>query len=1112
MRSLFLFVLLVSFSFVRAQFMPGKVWLDEKGEVINAHGGGILYDHGKYYWFGEKRGGRGSQGVNVYSSADLYHWKFEGLALAPAADTASEIAFGCVMERPKVIYNPHTRKYVMWFHLELRGKGYSAARAAVAVSDAVTGPYTYVNSFRPNGNMSRDMTLFTDEDGAAYEIYSSRENYDMRVVRLSDDYLSVTTADSLIARDHQEAPAVFRHAGTYYMITSACTGWAPNKASLYVAKSMFGPWTRYGNPMRGENADLTFGGQSTYVLPVHGEYIFIGDRWNPKDLKDSRYLWLPMEWKGDSVVIPWRDEWNWGGARAEGNGLRWHVNFDEGWKFHLGNAADPAKDLNYGLNNIFSKSGHAPGTCIAPNYDDREWEGVQLPHDWAVSLPFQYVHNGDLDAHGYRPVGGLFPENSIGWYRKRFFLSRADSGRRYAIQFDGIYRDSKVWVNGYYIGGHFSGYTGFGFDITDLLHFDAPNVIVVRADATQEEGWFYEGAGIYRHAFLNSYADVHVVPSGGVFVHSSTAGQTTGGGKTTGRDAVVTVETQVENQGINAADAVVAVALTDREGRVLARSKGAPLKLAVDASGSIVQVLKIRDAHLWSLGDPYLYRAFAIVSSGGHVVDSVCVRFGVRTITIDKDKGLFVNGVPVKVQGVSCHQDHAGMGSALPDYLQYYRISLLKEMGVNAYRTTHNAPTPELLDACDSLGMLVMDETRLLNSGAEYEGQLRELILRDRNHPSIFIWSVGNEEHATQRTDIGKRITQHQVLLQAQLDPTRTATYACNMGNVYRGVNEAIPVRGFNYNLRGIDPYRREHPDQPLIGTEMASTVSTRGIYIRDTVHAYVPDYDSVFPPWASTAETWWKVAADREWYMGGFAWTGFDYRGEPTPYQWPNINSHFGIMDMCGFPKTVYYYYQSWWTDKDVLHIAPHWNWKGKEGQPILVWVNTNADNVELFLNGRSLGKKDMPRNGHLTWNVLYEPGVLEAVAYKKGKKMVSRVETTGEAYRVVLTPARTALPADGSSATVLNVSVVDKEGREVPDAGNRMRFSVVGDAAIIGVGNGDPSCHEPDKCANEDWSRSLFNGKAQVILQAGHTKGTIIFKASGDGLVSGEVSLVSE
>lgn len=343
-----------------------------------------------------------------------------------------------------------------------------------------------------------------------------------------------------------------------------------------------------------------------------------------------------------------------------------------------------------------------------------------------------------------------------------------------------------------------------------------------------------------------------------------------------------------------------------------------------------------------------------------------------------------------------------------------------------------------------------------------------------------------------QTSTTGKLIAQHQVERQKWLDPTRTCTYAANVGNVWHGVNEVIPVRGFNYNLGGLDGYRRDHPDQPIMGTEVASTVSTRGIYVKDTVNAYVPDYDSVAPPWASTAEYWWKMAADREWFMGGFAWTGFDYRGEPTPFQWPDINSHFGIMDMCGFPKTVYYYYQSWWTDKDVLHIAPNWNpGGGKEvGKPVAVWVNSNADNVELFLNGHSLGRKDMPRNGHLEWMVNYAPGKLEAVGYKKGRKITAFVETTGEPYRVVVKPS------SGDGVVVYNCSVVDKQGREVPDATNLLHFSVSGNARVIGVGNGDPSSHESDK----EPQRHLFGGKCQVIVQG---KGPIEFLANGAGLL---------
>jgi len=793
-------------------------------------------------------------------------------------------------------------------------------------------------------------------------------------------------------------------------------------------------------------------------------------------------------------------------AHGQSSG-RQRMNFDKDWKFHLGHATDPHRDFNYSIANILAKTGDAANTCIRMDFDDRSWQTVQLPHDWAVSLPFANVDNDDVAAHGYHAVGALFPENSIGWYRKTFTLAHGDSGRRFVLRFDGIFRDSKVWINNCYLGGHFSGYGGAAYDITDFIHFGSKNTVVVRVDASQYEGWFYEGAGIYRHAWLESFPNVHAAELGGVFVHTSTGGDQT----------AVTVETRVVNQEIRAADATVSAYITDRDGKKIAQGSEQSLSLATGREGAgkdgwITQSLNLASARLWSLDDPYLYRAVVLVRSGGGAVDSVKVRFGVRTITVDKDKGLFVNGQPVKVHGVCCHQDHAGVGSALPDYLQYYRIQLLKEMGVNAYRTSHNPPTPELLDACDSLGMLVLDETRLLNSGPEYGGEFERLILRDRNHPSVFMWSIGNEEWMIQEWNMGKRIAQTQILRQQELDPTRTCTYAANVGNVWTGVNEVIPVRGFNYNLSGLDAYRAAHPDQPVIGTEVASTVSTRGIYEKDTVNAYVPDYDSVAPDWASTAEYWWRIAAARDWFMGGFAWTGFDYRGEPTPFSWPDINSHFGIMDMCGFPKTVYYYYQSWWTDKDVLHIAPNWNWNpgGKRGGLVPVWVNSNADNVELFLNGKSLGKKEMPRNGHLEWMVNYAPGKLEAVAYKKGRKLTAMVETAGDPYLIVIRQSKQKLEGDGEDAMVFNISVEDRQGREVPDAQDLLHFSVTEGSRIIGVGNGNPSSHEPDKCVDGGWERHLFNGRCQVIVQSDGHAASSAFTVTGEGLQPGQARVL--
>lgn len=784
------------------------------------------------------------------------------------------------------------------------------------------------------------------------------------------------------------------------------------------------------------------------------------------------------------------------------NNFRNRINFDNDWKFHFGHAGNPSKDFNYTISNLFSKAGKAENTAIENKFNDDGWRKLNLPHDWAVELPFIESKNFDVVSHGFKPIGGLFPETSIGWYRKHFNISTGDSGQRFQIQFDGIFRDANFWINGIYVGNNQSGYVGTSFDITDYINFDKENVLVVRVDATQYEGWFYEGAGIYRHVWLNQYNNIHI-DNDGVFVYS---------GKVSKNTSAVNIETTVKNQNLFPSNCEISTYITNREGLIVTRTIEEPVSLAVNESRTVKQTVVVNNPMLWSIEDPYLYRVVSVIRSGGKVADSLKIRFGIRNIIIDAANGLFVNGKSVKVKGTNNHQDHAGLGSALPDYLQYYRISLLKEMGSNAYRTSHHAPTPELLDACDSLGMLVIDEQRQLNSSPEYVDQFEKLIKRDRSHPSVFIWSIGNEEGYLQTNTIGKRVAQTLLAKQKQLDPIRTSTYAADLANVYKGVNEVIPVRGFNYRQFAVADYHRDHPAQPIIATEMGSTVSTRGIYVKDSLKGYLPDQDITAPWWASKAEEWWPLAAVNQWWMGGFIWTGFDYRGEPTPYEWPNINSHFGVMDVYGFPKNIYYYYQSWWTEKDVLHISPHWNWKGKEGQPIDVWVNTNGDNVELFLNGKSLGLKTMHRNEHLQWIVPYVAGKLEAVSFKKGRKLIAKVETTNEVYKIMASPNKTTMLPDGQDVVVINISGVDRQGREVPDADNLIRFSVSGDSKIIGVGNGDPSSHEADKYFNNAiWQRKLFNGHCQVILQAGKTKSVIKFEAISGGLQSGFADIYS-
>jgi beta-galactosidase len=833
---------------------------------------------------------------------------------------------------------------------------------------------------------------------------------------------------------------------------------------------------------------------------------------------------------------------------------REHVNFDGDWKFHLGNAADPSRDFNYRTVGIFVKSGKATGTAIAPDFNDSSWRTLSLPHDWAVELPFEYSPDSQVMSHGYKPVGGHYPASSIGWYRKHFIIPTADSGHRFVIRFDGIYRDSKVWVNGFYLCANASGYSGFTCDITDYLRYGNDNVLVVRVDASQYEGWYYEGAGIYRHVWLNEYNDLHIAEDG-LFVHTAVnPAPGNPAAAPSAASATITVETTITNDNDVPGTTSVAAYLTSRDGKLLGRSPARSVTIAPHESRSINQRITIAHPILWSPETPYLYRAGATLyaapagsaapemssrSMAARVLDDQKLRIGIRTIRLDS-AGLYVNGVYTKIKGVNNHQDHAGVGTAMPDYLQYYRARLLKEMGANASRTSHNPPTPEWLDACDSLGLLVVDENRLLNSGEEYLEQFHKLVLRDRSRASVFLWSLGNEEQFVQTRTVGRRIATTLIARQKEWDPTRTCTYAADLANVYTGINEVIPVRGFNYRINGVEPYHTDHPDQPIIGTEMGSTVTTRGIYVKDTVNGYLPDEDVTAPWWANTAEQWWTLAAVNSYWLGGFVWTGFDYRGEPTPYRWPNINSHFGVMDMCGFPKNIYYYYKSWWTDEDVLHISPHWNWKGHEGQPIPVWVNSNADDVELFLNGRSLGRKPMPRNSHLEWAVPYEPGTLSAIAYKKSRKLTASVETTGAPREIVVTPYKTTMQADGSEVAVVNISVVDRQGREVPDADNLIHFHAAGDLHIIGVGNGDPSSHESDKpgaattgatdvaaigaspAAASDLSlsfgpdtaaeRHLFNGHCQVILRSGTHPGMTHFEATGDSLYPGstDISLI--
>lgn len=757
---------------------------------------------------------------------------------------------------------------------------------------------------------------------------------------------------------------------------------------------------------------------------------------------------------------------------------------DAGWRFSLGNGANPERDFGYGAGSWFSKAGGAPGPAAA-GFNDADWREVSLPHDWMVETPFSPA--ADM-SHGFKPIGRGNPETCVGWYRKTFDIPASDLGRRIRVEFDGVSRDCVVWLNGHYLGREISGYSPFSFDITDYLNYGGRNNLTVRVDVGNNEGWFYEGAGIYRHVWLVKTSPLHV-PQWGTFVRSTVVKD----------KAIVSIDTEVANEsGADADFEVVSVVLGPdggQAGSVAVKGRAAPWRTEVVKSS-----VPVSKPVLWSVEEPRLYRLVTTVRQGGRVVDTYETPFGIRTIRFDKDKGFFLNDKPVKIKGTCNHQDHAGVGAAVPDAVQYFRVRRLKEMGSNAYRTSHNAPTPELLNACDELGMLVMDEQRLMGSSPEILSQVERMVRRDRNHPSIIIWSIGNEEGWLNTTSTGTRIAATMKRLIKSLDETRPVSYASNTGNNWGGINEVMDLRGFNYNMGGVDPYRRDHPQQPIYGSEVASEVGTRGEYVTDPVKGYVSQYQTKVP-WGESCEEWWSFYNAREWLAGGFVWTGFDYRGEPTPHGWPCINSHFGIMDTCGFPKDAFYYYKSWWGAEPVVHLFPHWDWPGSEGKPIRVWVYSNAAEVELIVNGESLGRKPLKKDGHVEWEVPYAPGFIEARGYSGDTLIGSdRRETTAAPASVSLEPDRSVIRAGGTDVSVVTVSVKDAEGRVSPTASNLVTFDLEGPGRIIGVGNGDPSCHEPDRYFSEPFRLRIGNWQMKPAGSLDDTSGAGVQMEQGE------------
>ena len=766
--------------------------------------------------------------------------------------------------------------------------------------------------------------------------------------------------------------------------------------------------------------------------------------------------------------------------------VRERILMDEDWQFAFGNASSPEKDFGCGTEyfNYLTKAAsiHNEGP-YSPKFDASKWsatwKNVNLPHDWVVDLPYAPEAS---HSHGYKTVGYKYPETSVGWYRKTFTVPHEDHGKHLYLQFDGIFRDARVWVNGFYLGHEPSGYATHTYDITEYLNYGEDNLITVRADATLEEGWFYEGAGIYRHVWLNKVAPVHVAPFG-TFIYSTLEAPFD--------KALLTIETTVENSGLKGGDYRLRHILRDAEGKEVGRCEASGKALLPKERQLTTGQLQLDNPNLWSTDAPYLYTLLTEVYQEDKLVDTYTTVTGIRHVAFDADRGFFLNGRPLKLKGANMHQDHPGVGVGIPDALQIYRLKQLKSFGCNAYRSSHNPMTPEMLDACDSLGILVIEENRLVGVNEEHTRLLKRMIERDRNHPSIILWSIGNEEWGIEWEESGTRIAATMREYCHRFDPTRLVTAASSSGPT---ILIPVDVAGYNYILQNpVEQHRKDYPQRCAYGSEETTGSGTRGIYFDAYDKGHMMAYnrkpngpDSLL----NCISRGWKFYDERSYLAGIFYWTGFDYRGEPTPMTFPATGTQFGILDYCGFPKDEAWYLKSWWTDEPVLHILPHWNLQGHEGENIELWVYSNCDEVELTVNGKNLGRKTMPKNGHLSWTAIYQPGTVKAMGYKNGKKILTRnVETTGAPARISLTADRSVIRADNRDVAVFRVELQDKEKRFVPTACDDLTITVNGPVRILGVGNGDPAyqtTERPTDTNTRTYQVKAFNGLAQVLLQS--------------------------
>ncbi len=774
------------------------------------------------------------------------------------------------------------------------------------------------------------------------------------------------------------------------------------------------------------------------------------------------------------------------------------VNFDKDWRFNLGDVKDGEKT----------------------SLNDVNWRLLNLPHDWSIEGKFSKDNPAT-------PEGGALP-GGIGWYRKTFTLPASSKNKLVYIDFDGVYQKSDVWVNGHHLGFRPNGYISFRYGLTPYLNFGGANTIAVKVDnSVQPNSRWYSGSGIYRNVWLVTTNKV-AVDHWGTYVTTPIIND---------RFATVNLNIQLRNytgkkQSINVTSSIV-----DANGKVVS-TLASPLKIK-DTIDQLTQNITVRSPKLWSVKVPYLYKVVTKVSGAG-INDTYTTPLGIRYFNFDADKGFSLNGKYMKILGVCDHHDLGSLGSAINTRALERQLQILKAMGCNGIRTSHNPPAPELLDLCDKMGFIVMDEAfdcwEWKKAKYDYhlyfkewhKRDLEDQILRDRNHPSVIIWSIGNE--IPQQGDTSAyRLAPELAGIVHSLDRTRPITTANDHPDTSNKIikSGAIDLIGYNYHEFDYPTFHDRYPGKKFIATETTSGLETRGHYDMpsDSIRIWparwdrpfkegnpdnsVSAYDNVRPAWGSTHEATWKVMKKYDFLSGMFVWTGFDYLGEPTPYSWPSRSSYFGIIDLAGFPKDIYYMYQSEWTDKTVLHIFPHWNWT--PGKLVDVWAFYNhADEVELFLNGKSLGvKKKTGDDLHIMWRVPFEPGTLKAVSRKDGKVVLTReIHTAGAPAKIELMADRKNIKADGKDLSFITVRILDKDGNLVPDASNLVNFKINGNAFIASVDNGDEVSHDPFK-ANY---RKAFNGQALAIVQTKEKPGAITFTATSDGLKGATVVLQSK